>query len=280
MKLKEYPYALYRSRQLLRLKAETLRSRPPEPVPVIVSLTSIPSRLNVVHITVRSLMSQTCLPEKIVLWLHHDLKNNVPPELSCLTGDLFEIRYVDLTCSHRKLVHSLEAFPGKVVVTADDDLMYESNWLAHLYESHRRSPHDIIGNTCRKISRDEHGVLLPYREWSHERRRGVTAEYLLAIGSDGVLYPPECLSSEATDSSLFLSLAPRADDLWFKAMSLRKGTQVRTSYHKEDKPVWPIIASQKIALKKQNVREDANRTQWLALSEHFGFEHVGVLRGV
>lgn len=274
MKAKEYPCSLYRSWQLRRPDAATLRAAPRDPLPLLVSLTSIPSRLKTIHLTLRSLMTQTRSPQKIVLWLHRDLEDKLPARAAELCGELLEVRHVELTCSHRKLVHALQAFPDKVVVTCDDDLMYPPDWLELLYASHLRAPADIIGNACRRIRRDGAGELLPYRQWTHERGAGVSADDLLAVGSSGVLYPPGCLPAETSDPARFLQLAPNADDLWFKAMALRQGTTVRTAFLRSATP-WPIAGSQAIALKKGNVREDRNRAQWDVLSRAYGLQRIG-----
>jgi len=65
-------------------------------------------------------------------------------------------------------------------------------------------------------------------------------------------------------------LAPKADDLWFKAMEILKGTRVRLSSRIVPEPI-PIAGTQKISLKKENVDEDKNSRQWAALEEYFNF---------
>src|SRR5690554_6050266 len=147
-------------------------------------------RLAKLHLTIRSLLIQSVQPEKILLWLHHDLASQIPAALKDLQGDIFEIHYVDLTCSHRKLIHSLTAFPHKVIVTCDDDLMYNSSWLERLYLEHQKFPLDVIAHECRRITRDEQGELLPYKEWPTLNEPGIAGMDLLAIGYGGVLYPP------------------------------------------------------------------------------------------
>ena len=92
----------------------------------------------------------------------------------------------------------------------------------------------------------------------------------MPIGYGGVLYPPHTLFHEVQNRDLFLRLTPRADDLWFKAMSYLAGTQTRRSSQPGQKPI-PILGSQKISLQKTNVKKDGNFVQWLALSEHYGF---------
>jgi len=71
------------------------------------------------------------------------------------------------------------------------------------------------------------------------------------------------------DRVTFMKLAPKADDHWFKAMSLLKGTESRQLPVRPKEPI-PVISTQEIALKKENVALDKNTEQWQALEDHFG----------
>lgn len=237
-------------------------------LPVIVSLTSIPSRLESLHLVIRSLLLQNSRPEKILLWLHQDLSEKIPAKLACLKDDCFEIRFVELTCSHRKLVHSLEEFPDKIIVTCDDDHMYNSTWLERLYKDHLEFPQDIIAHECRELSYDAHGNLNPYHEWKTQLQPGVSSTWMMPIGYGGVLYPPKTLYKDVTRPDLYLALAPRADDLWFKAMSYLQGTTTRRSQEPGTKPV-PILGTQKVSLKHTNVRKNGNFDQWRAICDYY-----------
>ncbi|ADU65042.1 hypothetical protein Selin_0286 [Desulfurispirillum indicum S5] len=268
MKLKEYWPSFCAAWRLKRLPLEELMRFADQPLPIIVTLTSIPSRLNTLHLTLRSLLAQSMKPQKIVLWLHHDLEPQLPLSLSELQGEIFEIRYVDLTCSHRKLIYSLRIFPDQVLVTCDDDLLYHNTWLERLYNDHLRYPDAVIAHECRRITRTPEGELLPYKQWPTQTETGVCGMDLLPIGYGGVLYPPGALMQDVTDVDLFMKLAPKADDLWFKAMSFLKGTLVRRSSVPCPKPL-PLIGTQKLSLRKTNVREDANRVQWEVLCDYF-----------
>lgn len=268
MKLSQLPGALWRARQLARLTSAELHAAGAGQVPVIVSFTSIPSRLPVVHLTVRSILAGTRKPEKVVLWLNDQLESALPDSLTQLLGMRFEIRFVAGTSSHRKLVHSLQAFPDKVLVTCDDDMMYAPRWLEYLYDDHLRHPQDIIANECRAIAYGERGELLPYRYWYREAKRGLSYDALLPIGFGGVLYPPHCLHQDVCNAEVYLKLTPKADDLWFKAMSYLHGTRSRRASRPLGFPV-PIVNSQRVALRATNVKQDGNRAQWQAIAQHY-----------
>lgn len=270
MKLKEYPGSWRRMWQLGRIPLSRVRQAPAEPLPLTVCITSIPSRLHVLPWVLRSLLTQNRPAARIILWLHHDLRDHLPGALESLVGDSLEIRYRDQHSSHRKLVFALQELPEELTVTCDDDLMYHPDALASLYETHLVYPQDVIGNACRRITYTQSGELMPYKQWPWETA-GVSTPGTLPIGFGGTLYPPGALHAEATDSNLYMALAPRADDLWFKVMALQAGTAARRSLNPPPGPL-PIPRSQRVALGKTNVRQDGNREQWQRLMTHYQFD--------
>ena len=265
MKLKEYPISFYNTLKLVSIPLSRLNDKSSS-VPVIVSLTTIESRLNKVHITLRSVMNQTVKPERIILWINENDKNKIPKSLEMLTGDLLEIKFTAHRSSHKKLLPTLELFPDKTIVTCDDDLIYEREWLEKLYATHVKYPKDIICNKARQIAIDENNKTLDYKFWKYTSENNPIKN--LAIGEGGILYPPGALNSQITDYELALTLAPKNDDLWFKAMALLNNTTVRLSEN-PSKVFIPIPGTQKISLKKINVVKNFNVDQWNDLTEYF-----------
>ncbi len=271
--VKELGPSLFHSLRLLLVPTSRLLTPKNEPLPVIVSLTSIPSRINTLHIVIRSLLTQDRIPKKIVLWLNEGLKNNLPHNLVSLQSPYFEICFSDLISSHRKLVHSMEKYPDEVIVTCDDDMIYRRNWLRLLYKEHLKNPSLIIGNRTVTIKHDPKGNPLSFKLWRHPDKNEFNPRAVLAIGAWGILYPPNSLSEQAIDSDLFMNLAPLADDLWFKAMALVKGTITSQATSLPKEPI-PIIGSQKVALKKENITQDKNTEVWEDLNEHFKLNKI------
>lgn len=268
MKVKEYPSSIYHTIKLLLKSTKKLKDSKKVQVPVLVSFTSIPSRLKILHIVVRSILNQSVLPEKIILWLHSDLEGNLPERLTKLMGNRFEIYYSNQTSSHRKLVLTMEKFPNKTIVTCDDDVIYHPKWLELLYKDHQNYPDSISANQVRYIRYDLHGNPLPYKQWTPDKDEPFNPKAVLPIGVAGVLYPVDSLSKITTNKDLYLKLTPSADDLWFKAMSLLNDTRSKLSDFRPQKPI-PIINSQAESLKRENVDEDKNRLQWLAVTKYF-----------
>jgi len=267
VKLKAFFRSIFATVRLTCISDDQLgKNASPASVDVIISLTSIPSRLSTLHLTIKSLLNQGVSFEKIILWLHQDLKNNLPPALQKLQGKRFEIRYCTTTEPHRKLVETLNLHPDRVIVTCDDDVMYPDDWLFRLLESWQHTPDDIVAHRCRKI-RIKNGELMPYATW-HSESTGGSSALTISVGWGGVLFPPGSLDDRVLDRDTYIRLSPNADDLWYKAMATLKGTAMRKSRKPYPAPI-PIIASQSMSLRKKNIGEDLNRVQFLALVNEY-----------
>ncbi|MDB4768415.1 zinc-binding alcohol dehydrogenase, partial [Flavobacteriaceae bacterium] len=66
MKLKEIPISIFTSSYLALQSTTSLLNTNKKYVDVVVSLTTIPSRINSIHLVIRSLLKQTVRPTKIV----------------------------------------------------------------------------------------------------------------------------------------------------------------------------------------------------------------------
>ena len=265
---KELPPSMFHSFRLSLIPTAKLLSLRKDQLPVIISLTSIPARFKRLHLVIRSLLTQTHHPKKIVLWLNEDIKDQIPGKLLKLQGEVFEICYSPLNCSHRKLIHSLEKYPDDIIITCDDDMIYAEDWLYLLYASHQSHPGDVIGNRTLHINHDVDGRPLPYSKWQYPRTGEINEKAQIPIGAWGVLYPPNSLSDKVLDIDFFLKIAPKNDDLWFKAMALLNHTISRPAEIKPSEPI-PIIGTQKIALKKENKDNAYNDTVWKSLNEFY-----------
>ena len=53
--------------------------------------------------------------------------------------------------SYRKLIPTLKKYPNNMIVTADDDLIYNKDWLEKLYKAHLKYPKDIVAHSITKF---------------------------------------------------------------------------------------------------------------------------------
>ncbi len=271
MKVKELPVSWFRSVTLRAKSLSDLTDASKKDVPVVISLTTIESRLGSVDLVIRSLLDQTVKPRKIVLWVNDSLKDRIPSTLSKLQNPIFEIKFTPLFSSHKKLIHTIALNPRVPIITCDDDLMYRKTWLLKLYDQSLKYPNTIIANQVRTIKKDPNGAFLPYYQWPVNSGEQGGPRETLAIGAEGVLYPPHSLDNRYNDEALFMKLAPKADDLWFKSMSLLKGTPCKVSEDRSKNAI-PIIGSQKSSLKNINIKKDFNSAQWANLVSYFDLD--------
>lgn len=203
---------------------------------LIVSLTTVPWRISKAHLCLDSLLRQSLKPDRVILWLaeggHDDGlsidRGNLPKGLTALMSRGLEIGWCRDIRSYTKIVPTLRAYPDALIVTADDDEFYPRHWLKVLYEAYQKEPEYIHCHRALMIRYDGRGRVLPYSSWDRlwelpDPEVQEPSLDLFPTGVGGVLYGPGHLHSEVLNESSFLSLCPKADDVWLKAMSLLNG---------------------------------------------------------
>lgn len=185
-----------------------------------VSLTSFPARITEVKYTIFSMLEQSLLPQKIILFLAEsqfpNKEKDLPLELVNLQNEIFEIRFCEDLRSYKKLVPLLNEKNEQNVLICDDDIFYRKNTIKLLWENHLKNPKDVICHIGKKLSFDEKNNLLPYKNWPFVKSC-TSKNDVLPIGGGCVLYPKEVLkkSSELKNIESFTKIAPFADDIWF-----------------------------------------------------------------
>ncbi len=200
-------------------------------VETIVSLTTYGKRLYDVYLTIESIMQQSRKPNKIVLWLDERLaKQEMPMTLQLQTERGLEIRFCKDIRSYTKLIPSLKAFPDAVVITIDDDLIYDIDFLDKLIMAYLSDSSYIYYNRGHKMKLTSSKKLDKYLNWEWNSESMDVSSLNFPTGVGGVLYPPNIFSQEVFNEEVFLSICPTADDVWFKAMSLMNGKACRKVY--------------------------------------------------
>lgn len=201
---------------------------------LIVSLTSYPARIDTVHIAIQSLLNQSLKPDNIVLWLSEDdfpnKEKDLPHNLVNLsdTNINFSIYWCENIKSYKKLVPALDKFPQSVIITADDDLIYNRDCIKNLYLSHIKYPDSIISSRAHYILFDKNKKIKKYKKWINNIKHVSHSYNLMPTTGATVLFPPQKLYKDVNKSDIFMSICPSTDDLWFWAMAVVQGTKIRT----------------------------------------------------
>lgn len=198
---------------------------------VIISFTSYPKRIGYVWQTVESLLRQSALPERIILYLSEDQfpkgNKNLPTRLLNLMSRGLEIKFVegDLR-SHKKYFYAMQEFYDKTIITVDDDCLYPEDIIQTLWETHCEYPDAVVGNRAKHV----YSMIPRYEHWPAVDHRMKSFD-LLFVGCAGILYPPHTLHSDVFDIPLIRRLAFSADDIWLSCMGrLKRTPMVSTGY--------------------------------------------------
>ena len=198
---------------------------------IIVSLTTYSKRIYDVHLTIESIMEQTMKANRIILWLDYSFENQaLPKALQLLQKRGLEIEYCKDIRSYTKLVPALRKYPNDAIITIDDDLLYDIDLLEKLIMAYQEDPSYIYCNRYHLMLPNGKGKLLPYMQWKWTYTNQDASIWNFPTGVGGVLYPPHSLDEEVFNEETFLDICKYADDVWFKAMAMKKGTLSKKVY--------------------------------------------------
>lgn len=231
---------------------------------IIVSLTTYGPRLQEVYLTIESIMNQSMKPNKIILWLEEELRNvELPLLLKKQINRGLEIKYCKNIRSYKKLIPSLLEYPNDVIITIDDDLLYNVTMLEHLILAYLQNPNTVHYNRGHLITFDKNGFINKYNQWKWFQTSKENPSLNFPTTGGGVLYPPKSFNEEVFNEKIFMSLCPTADDIWFKAMLLLNNTTCNKVY--TTNPIGEEYIENKYvqitALSKINVENCQNDTQ-------------------
>lgn len=189
---------------------------------IIVSLTSFPDRIEMIWPTIASLLNQTKKPYKVILWLAKEqfLEKEIPISLLRLQRRGLEIRFCEDLKPHKKYFYAMKEYPEYFVITADDDIFYPENHIEQLWEGCKKYPGTVVCQWSHFIEFDEQGEFQPYNTWE-DNAESVPCYRTLAVGCNGILYPPGSIPKEALKKEMILENALFTDDLWLKCMEIR-----------------------------------------------------------
>lgn len=194
---------------------------------IIVSLTTFGKRLSEVYLPIESIMQGTLKPNRIILWISEENQNRpLPILLQNQINRGLEIKFCKDIRSYTKLIPTLKMYPESVIVTIDDDLIYNPNMLENLVMAYLDNPQFIHANRVHKIKLDKNNKPLPYLEWIWESKECGPSFLNFLTGVGGVLYPPHSLDPEVFNQDVFLDICKYADDVWFYAMAIKNGTKI------------------------------------------------------
>ena len=202
-------------------------------VPIIVSLTSFPQRINIVIKTIKTLLTQSMKPDMLILWLAPEQfpngEQDLPKELLDLKEYGLTIDWYKDIRSYKKIIPTLKKYPDSIIITTDDDIYYAPDTVESLYNSYLEHPSEIHAHRCDwlKIGANNEITWAKTRELYKDKHRGEASFRHRLTGYGAVLYPPNSLYKDVTDEELISKTIPTHDDIWLWAMTVLSGTKTR-----------------------------------------------------
>ncbi|MCM1138657.1 MAG: hypothetical protein NC453_08815 [Muribaculum sp.] len=195
---------------------------------IIVSLTTYGKRLQDVCFTIESIMQQTMLPNKIILNLDPTSQSQpLPISLKKqISRGLVVVVVVDDIKSYKKLIPTLKDYPDSIIITVDDDALYDFDIVERLFNSYLENPTKVSALRTHTIKFDKDKKPLKYNDWDWCSANTENPYHLFATGVGGVLYPPHCFPDEVFNQEVFTNICRTADDVWFHAMEVLNGTEI------------------------------------------------------
>lgn len=188
---------------------------------LVVSLTTIPARLNDVRPTLLSLLEQTRPADRLILALPHVSRRDGQPYLvpTDLPDGVTVLRCDDWGPA-TKLLPALQAEPDALIVALDDDVIYPRDYLETLLAAHRARPQAALGWRGWRL---ESGV--PPRLFRHVWASAVAVPQPVDIllGWGGYLIPPGALDAAVFSFDGWPEAMRWVDDVWISGHLARRG---------------------------------------------------------
>jgi hypothetical protein len=240
---------------------------------VIVSLTSIPTRVKQLKYTALSILNGDVIPMRVVLYISSNTSSSIvelkdPILNQLISANFLDIRVVADVGPHTKLIYALRDFPDSSVVVCDDDIIYPPAWLASLTERYEevRNEKFLVTRRAHRIKRGASDRILPYADWEKEISSDphqLSGKDIFPTGTGGILFPPGSMPQVTWSVKDFRQVAAKSDDIWFWFCALANGysfTLTNSDYIHEDAPEIPNYNTTN--LYDFNVNGEANDLQF------------------
>ncbi len=202
-------------------------------LPIIVSLTSFPQRINIVVKTIKTLLTQTMKPDMVILWLAPEQfpnkENDLPKELLDLKDYGLTIDWYKDIRSYKKIIPTLKKYPESIIITTDDDIYYASDTVESLYKSYLKHPKEIQAHRCDWLGVGVNNTITwaKTRELYKDKHKDEASFRQRLTGYGAVLYPQNSLYKDVLDEEKIAKTIPTHDDIWLWAMAVLAGTKTR-----------------------------------------------------
>jgi hypothetical protein len=248
---------------LMRLVAGNVFSRTPlvQNSGPTVSMTTYGARIDSVFLALETIGRGAIRPGRLVLWIDDPVRfSKLPVSLRRLQKRGLEIELCENFGPHTKYYPYVEAHNDftEPLVTADDDVLYPTNWLSGLIDAYENDD-QVISCYCARTLRVDGQRLAPYVTWPLCSSTQPSLRNFVT-GVSGVIYPPPFLAHLKAAGREFVDVCPKADDVWLHVNAVRLRYRVRQI--KDVALTFQVVpGTQELALYQSNMFGGGNDEQ-------------------
>ncbi len=236
-----------------------------------ISLTAKFERFNFLHLTLKSIITQSIQPDEIILWIEYKYKKKIPKKTLELKKFGLQILFCKNLKSYNKIIHTLKIRKKNYIITFDDDIIYNKKATEFLVKKAKKNKKSIIANRIHRIIYNKKKYPISYANWKWNATNQKKNKLNFQTGVYGVLYPPNCLHKDITKEKKFIKLSPYADDIWIYWM-IRLNSRFVIWSGFEEKNIERIIFD-KNNLRKFNISKNNNDLQIKNLIKYYGLPY-------
>jgi hypothetical protein len=249
---------------------------------IVVSITSYGKRVHdALPYMLYSLLIQTILPKKIIVYLDYDNWSlvNLPWQLKRLQEVGVDVRFCKDIRSYKKLIPALQDFPYNAILTLDDDMYYHKDYMMWMTNAYEKSDKKTVLGQWGYIPTKINGKYISYNEWP-DCKLGTKDDEKSFIGCCGICYPPHIYDDEIFKEELFMQLCPIADDIWFWAMQERLSIKRQyidpwgNGYHVSVNRREDYDRREQVTLTSQNLYGGKNNQQLANVVDYYKLETI------
>lgn len=222
---------------------------------IIISLTTIPSRINHIKPCIDSLLRQNII---IYLWIGKEYdrpQGKIAAVPDFLKHDRIRIRRVEDEGSITKIYPALSLYDVERIITADDDMIYPDGWAEGLINASNLHPDKAICYRGRKFRYDGYKRLRYRRSILVRLQKSGVVD--IATGVHGVIYRRSFFGDDFFNYRNY-RYAKYVDDIWISGYLYRKGIErlcipgcdVKTIKLKDNKSLHKIDSLARVNWKK------------------------------
>lgn len=214
----------------------------------IISMTSLPNRLEHIREVLESINNQTIGPQKTIMYIcKDDFNNKIPPILTEMMEIFpwFKVKLINENYKvATKLLPALKDFPNDIIINLDDDIYYDNRLIERLLETYLSNTNSIVTVAARVVLFDsKNGLVTRFKENGGTIKisdKSLTGYQYSFLSGHGTLYPPHIFdNTNVMDFDMMCKMCPTDDELWFWANALIKGvkTTIIGNYSEDE---WTI----------------------------------------